>query len=97
MRSQQNKTGSSSLPEWYQTYFLAVLEADESRMLIQIERAAKAIAERLVELRCGSPEYPEEFQDLHSALTYLGLLSDTIDPELRGSYEFNRSAFPRSA
>jgi hypothetical protein len=82
MHSPHPKRVSAPLPEWCQSYFEAVLEPDESRMLLQIERAAKAITDRLVQLRYGSSEYPQEFQDLHSALTYLRLLSGVIDPGL---------------
>jgi len=85
MHSPHPKMVSAPLPEWYQSYFEAVLEADESRMLLQIERAAKAITDRLVQLRYGVSEYPQEFQDLNSALIYLRLLSGVIDPGLRRS------------
>lgn len=97
MQALQAKTVSPSLPGWYQCYFLAVLESDDSRMLIQIERAAKAMLDRLAQLRRGAPEYPQEFQDLNDALTYLGLLAGNLDPEPGGSYEFHRSGIPKFA
>lgn len=93
----QAKTLSASLPAWYQCYFLAVLEADESKMLIQMERATKTILDRLAQLRSGAPEYPHEFQDLNDALTYLSLLSSSLDPELGGSNEFHRTGIPKFA
>ena len=76
-----NPLSSSPLPEWYRTYFTALLEADERRAFIQLERAAKAIEDRLVQLRYGAPEGPEETQDLTNALTYLRLLLENIKPE----------------
>ena len=69
------------LPDWYQLYFAAVLEADDSKTVVQIGRACKAIEDRLSELRCGSLDNPHEVQDLNCALTYLRLLLQNINAE----------------
>jgi len=59
----------------------AVLEADEQKALIQLERAINILQDRLVRLRRNPSENPQEVQDLNSALTYLRLLLDNINPD----------------
>jgi len=85
MRTLPVEPKSLPLPEWCQAYFVAVLEPDNLKALVQIERAADAIADRLSQLRCGVPEYPQELQDLNSALIYLRLLSKTSTLNLENS------------
>ena len=67
------------LPEWYQLYFSAVLEADESKTLGKIGQACQAIEDRLTELTSASLDNPHEMQDLTCSLTYLKLLLQNID------------------
>ena len=82
MHSSGPSTSSpSQLPEWYKTYLSAVLEADEQKALIQLERAINILQDRLVRLRRNPSENPQEVQDLNSALTYLRLLLDNINPD----------------
>lgn len=82
MHSSGLRTNSSSpLPEWYNTYLTAVLEPDEQKALIQLERATKVLEDRVVQLRCDPPEDPQEVPDLSSALTYLRLLLNNINPD----------------
>jgi hypothetical protein len=83
------KAAATQPPEWYQIYFLAVLESDESKVLLQIERAGKAITDRLVQLRWGAAENPQELHDLNSAFTYLRLLFENLDTQEKGSYELS--------
>jgi hypothetical protein len=90
MSSSRLRPSSQPVPEWYDIYLKAVVQADESKALLQIERASKAIEERLVHLRSGSPGLPQEFQDLNCALVYLRLLLDNIVAEGRTPHEFNR-------
>jgi hypothetical protein len=73
------KNPTHSLPNWYQVYFAAVLEPDEWKALIEIDRARHAIEDRLTQLRCSAPDNPREPQDLDSALIYLGLLAQNIE------------------
>jgi hypothetical protein len=70
-----------ALPDWYQLYFAAVLEADDRKMLTQIGRACRAIENRLIELRCVSPDNPHEVHDLNCALTYLTILLQNVGDE----------------
>ena len=65
---------ASSNPDWYRSYFLAMVENDRDKALIEIGRAHKAIQERLTELRRAPVNDPREMQDLASAITYLGIL-----------------------
>lgn len=74
-------TSAATLPEWYQMYFNAVVEADEAKALIEIHGASRAIRQRLVQLGSGSSHHPREAQDLASALIYLTLLLHNISPE----------------
>jgi hypothetical protein len=74
-------TSAAALPEWYQMYFDAVVEADEAKALMAIQRASRAIRQRVVQLGRGSPHNPREAQDLASALIYLTLLLHNISPE----------------
>ena len=68
-------------PEWYEIYFAAVLEADESKALIEMGRAGDAIKDRLRQLSSSVAENAREIQDLNSALTYLRLLLQNMDTE----------------
>jgi len=59
---------------WYQLYFAAVTEGNESRAVLQIERARSAMQDRLIELRSAQGADGAELQDLNNALTYLAIL-----------------------
>lgn len=78
-RGQDSSPAGPPLPEWYQLYFAAVLEADESKTVGKIGRACQAIEDRLTELTSEAPDNPHEMQDLNCALTYLKLLLQNID------------------
>lgn len=71
----------SNIPDWYRTYFHAMVENDRAKAVIEIERAQKAIQERLLELHRASAADPREMQDLASAITYLGILLMHIGDE----------------
>ncbi|HZQ94597.1 MAG TPA: hypothetical protein VFA67_06275 [Candidatus Sulfotelmatobacter sp.] len=64
----------SGEPAWYQSYFLAMVEHDRNKALLEIEKARNAIRERTLELQHTPPSNPREVQDLVNALTYLGIL-----------------------
>jgi len=64
---------------WYQIYFAAVLETDQNRALVKIERAQQAMRARLVELKRIPLQDSIEVQDLDSALTYLRILLASVD------------------
>ena len=66
---------------WYQLYFAAVTEANESRAVLQIDRARRAMQERLVELRSAKGADGGELQDLNNALTYLAILLQHVGRE----------------
>ena len=66
--------GANSNPDWYRSYFLAMVENDRDKALIEIAHAHKAIQDRLAELRRAPADDPREMQDLASAITYLGIL-----------------------
>lgn len=59
---------------WYQLYFAAVTEANESRAVLEIERARQAMRNRLAELQGGELSDGGEIQDLKNAMTYLAIL-----------------------
>lgn len=80
-KEQDTSHGGTPLPNWYQLYFAAVMEADESKALQQIGRACRAIEDRMIELRCNPLDNPHEIQDLNCALTYLKLLLQNLDAE----------------
>jgi hypothetical protein len=65
---------AKSNPDWYRSYFLAMVENDRDKALVEIARAHKAIQDRLAELRRSAANDPREMQDLASAITYLGIL-----------------------
>ncbi|HTZ82503.1 MAG TPA: hypothetical protein VMB66_04900 [Candidatus Acidoferrales bacterium] len=65
-------------PGWYRIYYTALLEADRGRARAKIDRAQKAIHERLSELHAAVPSTEREPQDLQSAQTYLGILMQHI-------------------
>ncbi len=69
------------LPDWYQLYFTAVLEADDGKVLAQIGRACKAIENRFIELTSSPADNPHEIHDLNCALTYLNLLLQNMQIE----------------
>ena len=71
----------AALPDWYQTYFFAVIESDRQRALPRIELAQRAIHDRVAELRTQPSANPRELQDLHNALAYLGILLQYIGKE----------------
>jgi hypothetical protein len=68
-------------PDWYHAYFVAMMERDRTKALLQIQRARIAIQERTRELRHSDPSSPREIHDLINALTYLGILLAHIGTE----------------
>lgn len=71
-------------PQWYRTYYLAVLEGDRFKAKGKIDRAQQAIADRMLELRSETPNTPREPQDLSNALLYLSILMQHISTEAGG-------------
>ena len=69
---------NTGAPDWYQTYFVAVVESKRDRALPQIELAQRAIHDRVAELRHDSSGTVRELQDLNNALVYLGILLQYI-------------------
>ncbi|MFZ0732048.1 MAG: hypothetical protein WAM79_06965 [Candidatus Sulfotelmatobacter sp.] len=68
-------------PGWYRIYYTALLEGDRHRARAKIDRAQKAIHERLTELHAAVPSNERESQDLQNAQTYLGILLQYIGGE----------------
>ncbi len=68
------KPAESNEPAWYRTYFIAVMERNRSRALVEMGCAQKAMQERVTELRNLPSDDPREMLDLNSALTYLDIL-----------------------
>ena len=68
------RPGRPDASGWYQLYFAAVTERNESRTVRQIERARHAMRDRVVELRAAEGSNGGELQDLNNALTYLTIL-----------------------
>lgn len=66
---------------WYQLYFAAVTEGNESRAVLQIDRARRVMQARLVELRRAERADGGELQDLNNALTYLAILLQHVGRE----------------
>lgn len=71
----------SGEPGWYRVYYTALLEGDRQRARAKIDRAQKAIHERLAELHADVPSSEREPQDLQNAQTYLGILLQHIGSE----------------
>jgi hypothetical protein len=59
---------------WYQLYFAAVTEANQSKAVLQIDRARQAMLNRLAELQRTRDADGGELQDLDNAMTYLAIL-----------------------
>lgn len=74
-------TKNSCEPAWYRTYFIALVEQDRDKALLEIDHARIAIENRIVELGHLSAGDPNEMQDLSNALTYLGILLMYIGSE----------------
>ncbi|HZC23603.1 MAG TPA: hypothetical protein VE866_09715 [Candidatus Binatia bacterium] len=68
---------------WYQLYFAAVTEANETKALLQIDRARKAMQDRLIELQRDKRSDGGELQDLNNAMTYLAILLQHVGREGR--------------
>ena len=66
---------------WYQLYFAAVTEGNESRAVLQIDRARRVMQDRLAELRSAKGGDGGELQDLNNALTYLAILLQHVGRE----------------
>ena len=73
-RRQKSRPAGPDNSIWYQLYFAAVTEGNESRAVAQIQRARRAMQERLVELHRAEDADGGELQDLNNALTYLAIL-----------------------
>ena len=69
------------VPDWYLAYFAAVREPDDFKSVIQIERAGRAIQDRIVQLSRGSLDATDELRDLSCALLFLRLLLHKIHLE----------------
>lgn len=74
----------SPQPAWYDAYFVAVVERDRNKALLEIDRARHAIEQRSRELGQLAGNNPREFQDMVYALTYLGILQSQIGTESGG-------------
>jgi len=74
-------SSNAGVPDWYQTYFVAVVEHDRQRALPQIELAQRAIHNRVAQLQKDPPCNPRELQDLNNASIYLGILLQHIGSE----------------
>ena len=72
-------------------YFAAILESDQGKAALLIERAQGAIRDRIAELQAAPPPNARERQDLDSALMYLGILLDHMGQE-SGSLLWDRTA-----
>jgi len=75
------RTESGAEPGWYRIYYTALLEGDRQRARTKIDRAQKAIHQRLAELGVAVPRSEREPQDLQNAQTYLGILLQYIGSE----------------
>jgi hypothetical protein len=75
------RPGRANTSGWYQLYFAAVTEGNESRAVLQIERARRAMQDRLVELCRATGADGSELQDLNNALTYLTILLQQVGRE----------------
>ena len=80
-RRQRSRPAGPNDSGWYQLYFAAVTEGNESRAVLQIERARRAMQDRLVELRRAEAADGGELQDLNNALTYLAILLQHVGRE----------------
>lgn len=81
MQSKPAKSAPSFQPAWYEAYFIAVVERDRNKALLEIDQARHAIEQRCLELRQLPASSPREYQDLAHALTYLGILLSHIGSE----------------
>lgn len=72
------RTARGDEPGWYRIYYTALLEGDRHRARTKIDRAQKAIHQRLAELHAAVPSSEREAQDLQNAQTYLGILLQHI-------------------
>ncbi len=68
-------------PGWYELYFAAVTEGNEGRAVQQIERARRAMQDRMAEMSCAVAANADELQDLTNALTYLAILLQHVGHE----------------
>lgn len=79
--TRKSKTCQTKKSDWYQIYFAAVLEADQTRAALKMESARSAMCERLLELRRTPSPNAVELQDIDSAMTYLTMLLNFVEPE----------------
>jgi len=76
---------AQSSPTWYHSYFSAILETNQNRAVVKIERARTSVQNRIIELQFGkTPTQAREIQDLNNALTYLQILLEHIGKESDG-------------
>lgn len=81
-RRQRSRPAGPNASGWYQLYFAAVTEGNETRAVLQIERARRAMQDRLIELGGASVGgNAGELQDLNNALTYLAILLQHVGRE----------------
>lgn len=78
---QSARTSRLDTSGWYRLYFAAVTEGNESRAVLQIDRARRVMQDRLVELRSARGTDGGELQDLNNALTYLAILLQHVGRE----------------
>jgi len=67
-------TTTRNYPGWYEIYSAAMLENRQRETRSQIERAYRAIQDRVSELRTYPAQYEREAADLSHALNYLEIL-----------------------
>jgi hypothetical protein len=77
----QSLRPNASAPDWYQTYFVAVMESNRQRALPPIELAQRAIQDRVSQLQKDPACNPRELQDLSNASVYLSILLQHIGSE----------------
>ncbi len=60
-------TNANTQTEWKQAFQDAVFELDPTRLLPKLQRAQKAIEERLTEVHSGDSSIPRELMELEDA------------------------------
>ncbi len=66
---------------WFAAYCAAMLESSREKALTRIERAQKAIRDRVEELRFAPTSGDREERDLRDALNHLGNLLNHLGSE----------------
>jgi hypothetical protein len=84
IRTEGSGANSPTTAQWYSMYSTAMWETDRGKTLFQIERAQKAIQERVLELRYLPPSNVREVHDLGYASTHLEILLQCLGNENGG-------------